>query len=47
MTDEQARQIEQNHNVYVDAEAEMYTTGERVDTYGWAPIPKEWTEEVS
>ena len=41
MDKDQARQIEQDHNVYVDADTEMYTNGEK-DDYGWMPIPEAW-----
>lgn len=37
-----AKDIEIRHNVYVDAESEMYTTGNRDDETGWMPIPDEW-----
>jgi len=46
MTKEEATIIEQKHNVYVDAETEQYTIGEREDTYGWDPIPEEWLEDL-
>lgn len=46
MTQEQATAIEQQHNVYVDADSEMMTSGERYDEYGWEPVPKEWIEEA-
>ena len=42
----QAEQIEKDHNVYVDASAEMYTTVSRDDAYGWLPVPEEWIEET-
>jgi len=42
MDKEKAQEIEQEHNVYVDANMEMYTNGERNDNYGWMPIPEEW-----
>jgi aspartate/methionine/tyrosine aminotransferase len=46
MSPEQAEKIEREHNVHVDAEAEMYTTGSRDLAYGWVPVPVEWTEET-
>ena len=42
MEKEQAEQIEKDHNVYVDADTDMYTNGERDDTYGWMAIPVDW-----
>lgn len=46
LTKEQAEQIEQTHNVIVDARTGMYTTGDRNDTYGWQPVPAEWIKET-
>lgn len=45
MRQDTATAIEQQHNVYVDAETEMYTHGEREDEYGWMPVPQEWIDE--
>ena len=46
MTKEQAIQIEQDHNVIVDAESEMYTHGGTEDDYGWMAIQKKWIAET-
>ena len=42
MKKETAEKIEQNENVYVDAEAEMYNRDSRDAEYGWDAIPQEW-----
>lgn len=47
LTAEQATQIEQSHNVYVDPEWGQYTHGEREDAYGWDIIPLSWIDEVT
>ena len=46
MNQEIAEIIEQQHNVYIDTENEMFTYGNREDTYGWNSIPVEWIEEA-
>ena len=40
LTQEQAREMEILHNVYIDGM--MFTHGKRDDIYGWRPIPAEW-----
>lgn len=47
ITLDQATQIEQQHNVYVDADTMMYTNGAREDTYGWMPIPQNWIDAIN
>lgn len=44
MTNETARQIEQNHNVIIDAETEQYNINDQ--EYGWQPISQEWIDET-
>ena len=43
---ETIREIEVEHNVYVDIDTMSYTNGEREDVYGWMPIPEEWINEA-
>jgi len=40
LTQEQVREMEIQHNVYIDGM--MFTHGKRDDIYGWRPIPAEW-----
>ena len=40
LTQEQVREMEILHNVYIDGM--MFTHGKRDDIYGWRPIPSEW-----
>jgi hypothetical protein len=46
-TDDQAKAIEQNHNVYVSQSLGVYHRESYDATYGWAPIPQEWIDEVT
>ena len=41
LTQEQAREMEILHNVYIDVGSMMFTNGKRDDIYGWRPIPAE------
>ena len=46
MTTQKATEIEQRHNVWIDAKTEMFNVGGGYDAvYGWEPIPKEWKAE--
>ncbi|MCP4493391.1 MAG: hypothetical protein GY820_39705 [Gammaproteobacteria bacterium] len=47
MTKATATQIELDHNVIVDAKAEMYTRGNKNNTYNWYPIPIEWIDTIA
>ncbi len=47
LSEDQARQLEQEHNVYIDTGSMMYTRGEREDDYGWEPIPSEWLSKTA
>jgi hypothetical protein len=42
MTKEQAHQIEQEHNVYVDYETDCYNHDGYDAVYGWMAIPSNW-----
>ena len=42
LTQEQVREMEIQHNVYIDVDSMMFTHGKRDDIYGWRPIPAEW-----
>lgn len=37
-----AIEIEQIHNVFVDAETEQYNHTGYDEEYGWEPVPEEW-----
>ena len=41
LTQEQVREMEILHNVYIDVNSMMFN-GKREDIYGWRPIPAEW-----
>jgi hypothetical protein len=38
--------IEKEHNVCVDPEIDMFTTGDRSDDYGWMPVPQQWIDDL-
>ena len=46
LTCDQATEIEDNHNVYVDAETAQYNHKGHDETYGWHPIPQSWIDEL-
>lgn len=46
MKKEIAEIIEKEHNVTIDLTADMYTTGDIDDDYGWMPVPQEWVEQA-
>ena len=46
MKKETAEKIEQNENVYVDAETEMYNRDSRDAEYGWDAIPHGWIKKA-
>lgn len=46
MTEEIKNYIEQQHNVYVDAETELFNLDGYDSVYGWDDVPKEWIEEA-
>ena len=43
----QTKHLEIEHNIHIDIESMQYTTGERDDDYGWAPIPQEWINKLN
>ena len=47
MTNAIKEYIEQKHNVYVDADTDMYNVGGGYDAeYGWDNVPLEWIAEA-
>ena len=45
LTQEQAKQIEKDFGVYVDAESAQYHTVGPDEDFGWKPIPELWVNK--
>ena len=46
LTKEMVEYLERKHNVYIDAETNVFNLDSRDAIYGWIPIPKEWIDEA-
>lgn len=45
MDKEKAQELENEHNVFIDAENELFNHNGYDSEYGWMPIPDSWVNE--
>ena len=45
MTEEQKEYLEQEHNVYIDAETWSFNIND--EQYGWRAIPQDWIDDLN